>query len=163
MSSSSSRGKDAGKAVAPSSDPATSTAEAAAFLQNLRALSVSIGEQISPILEKEQGVDLRLCFILHNIAEGALYPSAIAQTTGLPNSLISKHIDQLVKKGLIARNLDSQDTRRIRLTLTAKGKRAQRDTADIFTTLAHERLARIPAKRRIAFLAVLADLAREIE
>ena len=128
-------------------------------MQNLRALTAGIVERISPILESEWGVDLRLFFILHNIAEGAIYPSAIARAACLPNSIISKHLDQLEKKGLIARNLDSRDTRRIRLTLTAKGERVRRDAGHTFTALARERLARIPERRRGIFLSVLAELA----
>jgi len=133
--------------------------EAAAFLQNLHTLKIGIAHQASPILERECDLDLRLCVILHTVAEGKVHPSEIAQTCCLPNSLISKHLDQLEKKGLISRSLDPKDTRRIRLTLTRDGKRVTRELTPIFTSLVGERLSRIPAARRKVFLAVLAELA----
>ena len=41
---------------------------------------------------------MRLYFILHGVDQGKIYPGAIAQSMGLPNSLVTKHLDQLAQR-----------------------------------------------------------------
>ncbi len=70
-------------------------AEVSTFLRNMHGLNMSIVQQLSPILEDRQGIDLRLYYILHAIDNGAVHPGAIAQAMKLPNSLVTKHLDSL--------------------------------------------------------------------
>jgi DNA-binding MarR family transcriptional regulator len=135
------------------------TEESSTFLRNLHRLNLSIVQQLSPILEDRQGIDLRLYYILHCIDGGAVYPGAIAQEMRLPNSLVTKHLDQLADRALLERSIDSQDSRRIRVCLTEAGRQIMNGSDEILSELVRERLARIPHARRAGFLATLVELA----
>ncbi len=133
-------------------------AEVSTFLRNLHGLNMSIVQQLSPILEDRQGIDLRLYYILHAIDNGAVHPGAIAQVMKLPNSLVTKHLDQLSDRELLERSIDSQDSRRIRISLTKKGKALMDASDEILSGLVGVRLARIADDRRASFLATLVEL-----
>ncbi len=137
--------------------------EASTFLRNMHGLNMSIVQQLSPFLESRQGIDLRLYYILHCIHNGAVHPGAIAQEMRLPNSLVTKHLDQLADRRLLERNIDPHDSRRIRVNLTAEGLAIMNGSDDILAGLVRERLARIPAERRAVFLATLVELAGHTE
>ena len=125
------------------------------------SLNLSIVQHLSPILEQCHGIDLRLYFILHGIDQGNVYPGAIAQAMGLPNSLVTKHLDQLARKGLIERGIDPEDSRRVRVTLTEKGIDIMKGADGVLAEQVGERLGRVSAERRADFLATLVDLVRE--
>jgi DNA-binding MarR family transcriptional regulator len=122
---------------------------------------MSIVQQLSPILEDRQGIDLRLYYILHAIDNGAVHPGAIAQAMKLPNSLVTKHLDQLAERELLERSIDSQDSRRIRISLTKKGTAMMNSSDDILSALVGVRLSRISDDRRASFLATLVELAAD--
>lgn len=52
-----------------------------------------------------------------------IHPSNIAERTSVDPDKVTRAVDRLVEKGLVARKVDKQDRRRIVLTLTARGKR----------------------------------------
>jgi DNA-binding MarR family transcriptional regulator len=79
----------------------------------------------------------------------------------LPNSLVTKHLDQLADRELLERSIDSQDSRRIRISLTKKGKAMMDSSDDILSEMVGIRLARIPDDRRAGFLATLVELAAD--
>ena len=124
---------------------------------------MSIVQQLSPILEEKQGIDLRLYYILHAIDNGAVHPGAIAQVMKLPNSLVTKHLDQLAQKALLERSIDSEDSRRIRISLTKKGVDLMNGSDNILTAMVERRLARIPDDRRAIFIDTLVALAGDSE
>lgn len=127
----------------------------------MHGLNMSIVQELSPILENRQGIDLRLYFILHIVDQGTIYPSAIAQAIRLPNSLVTKHLDQLSQKGLLERSMDPDDSRRIRVSLTSEGIRVMTGADSVLAEQVGERLSRVSEQRRAAFLATLIDLAHE--
>jgi DNA-binding MarR family transcriptional regulator len=133
--------------------------ESSTFLRNMHRLNMSIVQQLSPYLEEKQGIDLRLYYILHCIDGGAIYPGAIAQEMRLPNSLVTKHLDQLADRALLERSIDSQDSRRIRVRLTDAGLEIMNGSDAILAELVRERLARIPPSQRAGFLGTLVELA----
>ena len=137
--------------------------EATTFLRNMHHFNRGIVRRLTPIIESEHGIDLRLYFILKYIEKGAIHPSAISQATHLPNSVITRHIDQLVERGMLQRSLDPDDSRRIRLIVTDEGKRVAQDADASLSRIVDVQLDRIPADRRPTFLSVLSDLASEIE
>ena len=137
--------------------------EVSTFLRNLHGLNMSIVQQLSPILEQRQGIDLRLYYILHAIDNGAVHPGAIAQVMKLPNSLVTKHLDQLAQKSLLERSIDSEDSRRIRISLTKKGIDLMNGSDDILAGLVERRLARIPDDKRAIFIDTLVALAGDTE
>lgn len=137
--------------------------EVSTFLRNLHGLNMSIVQQLSPILEQKQGIDLRLYYILHAIDNGAVHPGAIAQVMKLPNSLVTKHLDQLAQKSLLERSIDSEDSRRIRISLTKKGVELMNGSDNILAGMVGQRLARIPNDKRAIFLETLVALAGDTE
>jgi len=125
------------------------------------SLNLSIVQHLTPMLERQQGIDLRLYFILHVVDQGKVYPGAIAQAMGLPYSLVTKHLDQLAQKGLLERSIDPEDSRRVRVRLTDKGLEVMKGSDAILAEQVGERLGKIPAEQRANFLATLVDLADE--
>jgi len=120
-------------------------------------------QQLSPVLEEKQGIDLRLYYILHAIDNGAVHPGAIAQVMKLPNSLVTKHLDQLAQKLLLERSIDAEDSRRIRISLTKKGVELMNSSDNILAGMVGQRLARIPNDRRAIFIETLVALAGDPE
>jgi DNA-binding MarR family transcriptional regulator len=124
---------------------------------------MSIVQQLSPILEEKQGIDLRLYYILHAIDNGAVHPGAIAQAMKLPNSLVTKHLDQLAQRSLLERSIDSEDSRRIRISLTKKGIDLMNGSDYILAGMVGQRLERIADDRRAIFIETLVLLAGDTE
>ena len=138
-------------------------AEVSTFLRHLHGLNMGIAQQLSPILEERLGIDLRLYYILHTIDSGSVHPGAIAQVMKLPNSLITKHLDQLAGKELLERSIDAQDSRRILIKMTQKGAELMRAADGMLVELVGRRLARIPDDQRAGFIATLVALAGDSE
>ncbi len=141
------------------SDRTDLAAEVTTFLRNMHGLNMSIVQQLSPILEQQQGIDLRLFYIIHSIDSGAVHPGTIAQEMKLPNSLVTKHLDQLAQGGMLERSIDPEDSRRIRVSLTDRGRQVMAESDQILAELVGQRLSRIQDDRRASFLATLVDLA----
>lgn len=139
--------------------PATAS-EATIFLRNMYELNTSIVQRLSPTLEKEQGIDLRLYFILHVVDQGTVHPGAIAQAIKLPNSLVTKHLDQMAERGLLERSIDPDDSRRVRVKLTEAGLATMQGADAILAEQVEERLGKISPKQREDFLATLVILAK---
>ncbi len=145
------------------SDRPDPNSDVSTFLRGLHALNMSIVQQLSPVLEEKQGIDLRLYYILHAIDNGAVHPGAIAQAMKLPNSLVTKHLDQLAQKSLLERSIDSEDSRRIRISLTKKGIDLMNGSDNILAVMVSERLARVADDQRRNFIATLGALAGDTE
>lgn len=64
-------------------------------------------------------------------AEDARTVSEIGQCIGLESSTLTPLLKRLAKAGLIERTRDSEDERRVRVMLTAKGRALQADAAPI--------------------------------
>ncbi len=137
--------------------------EVSTFLRHLHGLNMSIVQQLSPVLEQKQGIDLRLYYFLHAIDNGAVHPGAIAQVMKLPNSLVTKHLDQLSQKGFVERHIDAQDSRRIRISLTDSGKSIMDGSDAILSGMVGQRLACIPDAQRGNFITTLVALAGDPE
>jgi DNA-binding MarR family transcriptional regulator len=129
----------------------------------MHGLNMSIVQQLSPVLEDRLGIDLRLYYIVHAIDNGAVHPGAIAQAMKLPNSLVTKHLDQLAQKSLLERSIDSEDSRRIRISLTRKGLDLMNAADVILSEMVERRLIRIPDDQRKVFLTILVALANDPE
>jgi DNA-binding MarR family transcriptional regulator len=140
-----------------------SDSEISRFLRSLYELHMSIGQQLSPLLEDRLGIDMRLHFILRIIAGGVVNPGAIAVAIKLPNSLVTKHLDQLSQKNLLHRTIDRDDSRRICVTLTDRGIDVLREADAILTETVGSRLGRLPGERRAQFVATLVELAQAWE
>ena len=142
------------------SERAKSADQAAAFLRDMQSLHQGLLRELMPVLD-EHGIDPRLFSLLKLIERGAIHPGAISKAVHLPNSVVTRHIDQLVERGLLERSLDAEDSRRIKLTMTKEGLRVAREANRAVCNVVGTRLERIPASRREIFLAAFADLARD--
>ena len=97
--------------------------DALTFQRAFRHLWVSVRAGIGQRIEQEIGyrfTDFPLLFMIHR---GICYPGEIKKQTHVSNSMISHMIDRSLKHGLIRRELDPQDSRRFKLSLTGSGER----------------------------------------
>ena len=141
---------------------AEATDQASLFLRTMMRLQQGLLRRLAPILEEGYGIDFRLYFILRQIEYGAVHPGMISKITQLPNSVITRHLDQLEDRGLISRTLDAEDSRRIKLILTSEGARVSRDAHRTISGKVGEPLEKISAADRATFLNVFAQLADEL-
>lgn len=132
--------------------------QAALYLQAYRKLHMDFARQFEPILAAQYGIDARLYFIIRNIELGAVHPGALSKALYLPNSVITRHLDQIVERGFLERSLDPDDSRRIKLTLTAEGLRVARQAHRTICDIVGARLERLTPPKREAFLSALAVL-----
>jgi DNA-binding MarR family transcriptional regulator len=135
--------------------------QAALYLKTMQQLHQGLARHLAPILEEQYSIDFRLYFILKHIEGGAVHPGAISKAVHLPNSVITRHLDQLVERGLLERSLDPEDSRRIKLTLTKEGQRVVRESNRTICTIVSTRLERLAPARRDAFLSAFAALATD--
>ncbi len=137
--------------------------QAALYLRTLRQLHIDFARQLEPILAEQFGIDFRLYFIIRHIELGAVHPGALSKALYLPNSVITRHLDQIVERGFMERSLDSEDSRRIKLTLTAEGLRVAREAHRTICDIVGTRLERLTPPKREAFVSALAVLAADGE
>ena len=137
--------------------------QAELYLRSMQQLHEGVVRQLSPILTEKHGMDLRNYFILALVGKGCVYPGAISQSLHLPNSIITRHLDQLVARGFLERDLDPQDSRRIKLSLTRVGRRVSKEASQTFTTILGSRLKRVSPGRRKDFLSTLSELANDMD
>lgn len=135
--------------------------QAALYLRTMQQLHQGFARQLEPVLAEQHGIDFRLYFIIKNIEAGAVHPGALSKILRLPNSVVTRHIDQVVERGLLERSLDPEDSRRIKLTLTKEGQRITREAHRTICGIIGTRLERLAPARRDAFLSALAALAAD--
>ena len=85
-------------------------------------------------------------------------PSEVARLTKLERDKITRIVDQLVAHKLMRRNQRSPDKRRVSLTLTAKGKRVQREFEAMRRTIEAEFLGALDAWEHEALYRLLDKL-----
>ncbi|MGA9535015.1 MAG: MarR family transcriptional regulator [Desulfobacterales bacterium] len=87
------------------------------------------------------------CLLLFG-EERYLTPKGIAQKMNVVKSRISKIVDGLMKKGLVQRIKDPEDSRIHLLSLTAEGQRKIHDIKEFMDDVHHQVLLRIPPEQR---------------
>jgi DNA-binding MarR family transcriptional regulator len=87
------------------------------------------------------------CLLLFG-EERYLTPKGIAQKMNVVKSRISKIVDGLMKKGLIQRIKDPEDSRIHLLSLTADGQRKINNIKDFMDDVHYKVLLRIPPEQR---------------
>ena len=132
--------------------------QAALYLRSMRLLQQGLMREMEPMLTERFGIDFRLYFIIRHIEMGMVHPGAISKALHLPNSVITRHLDQIVERGLLERSLDPDDSRRIKLTLTKEGERIGREAHRATCDVIGARLERLAPARREAFMSALLEL-----
>jgi len=147
------------KPVSPERDKLAD--QAALYLRTMQQLHQGLARQVEPVLTEQHGIDFRLYFIIRNIESGAVHPGALSKILRLPNSVVTRHLDQVVERGLLERSLDPDDSRRIKLTLTKEGQRVAREAHRTICGIVGARLERLAPARREAFLSAFSALAAD--
>jgi DNA-binding MarR family transcriptional regulator len=87
-----------------------------------------------------------------------IHPSSIADRTSVDPDKVTRAVDRLVDKGLVARKVDSEDRRRIVLTLTARGRRVFAEVDQIRRVVEEEFLSVLTKDELVRFNAALEKL-----
>ena len=111
----------------PRSVKSTDPSLAGEFMHTWFRFGQAIKRVIVPILERSHGADFFDFMVLNCIDEGAVYPGQVAETCVVEASKISRVLEGLVKRGLVQRSLDTEDSRRVRLELTVEGQKVLRE------------------------------------
>lgn len=120
---------DHGASVVASQSMGESSAPALVLLQRIWRLNHAI-ERTSARMESELGVSAPQRFIIRYIGRHPdIRASELAQLLHVDRGTISATMRRLEEKGLITRERDADDGRRVRLALTARGAKLDRPTA----------------------------------
>jgi DNA-binding MarR family transcriptional regulator len=95
------------------------------------------------------GTSVTQCWIVTELGRnGAMTLGDLAAAVGFDKSWTSRTVDSLVAAGVLAKDTDANDARRIRITLTRKGKKRYAALSDSLNAHARGVLARIRRKQR---------------
>jgi DNA-binding MarR family transcriptional regulator len=110
--------------------------------------------------ELHDGVTLRQTVLLAAIAEAeGASQSDLVRTTGVDRSTLAEMMARMEKRGLIARAAAADDGRAKSVRLTAGGRRRLDAVLPAIANVDRSLLAALPASKRTAFQAILAELA----
>lgn len=94
-----------------------------AVLKNFRVIYGSVRHQFREV-QRTCGVSGSQLWILHELtAAGSIGVSELAGKLGIHQSTCSQLVDKLVRAGLLVKQRQSQDARRVELTVSARGRR----------------------------------------
>ena len=117
------------------------------FMGALWRVARSFRHDFAPLLASRFDLDPPRFNVLQSIRGGHSYPKALAAHLHLPPTLLSRYLDQLGKQGLIERQIDALDSRRVRLSLTPEGEVLTSEVIRMFLELAAERLTSVDSAR----------------
>jgi DNA-binding MarR family transcriptional regulator len=104
--------------------------------------------------------------LLHHVPpRGAISLTDLAQHLALPKSSASVLVKSLARRGFLSRARDDADERRLRIELTARGRRRLKGDTVLEPNLLAAALQEMPAAQRrelLRSLAALADAAEEL-
>lgn len=133
------------------------------LVRALAALQRGLALRVSPRMQEEHGLDLRLFVLMKRIAGGAAHPGELARFSLEQPSQISRQLDKLESLGLIERTLDREDSRRIRLALTAPAARLLDSIDEAFVELIGPAFSTIHAAERKAMITGLQTLSAALQ
>jgi len=102
------------------------------------------------------------CLMLFD-GERYLTPGGIARKMNVAKSRVSKIVSGLVKRGLVRRSRDPEDSRVTLLRLTSEGKARLDEIQDFMTRVYEEVLGSMPEDRRADILSSLETLKASME
>nr|WP_080934202.1 MarR family transcriptional regulator [Methanosarcina mazei] len=86
-------------------------------------------------LSKNQPIVIKIMGI-----EGEIMPSTLGKYTGMDKSSLTRMVDDLEKKGIVFRKTDTNDRRKVLVSLTEKGLDYYNDLSQITTEISEELL-----------------------
>lgn len=87
-----------------------------------------------------------------------IHPSSIAERTSVDADKVTRAVDRLVNRGLVARKVDKEDRRRVVLTLTARGRRVHAELDHVRRVVEAEFLSVLDPAELRGFLAAMDKL-----
>ena len=82
----------------------------------------------------------------------------VAARTSTDAFFVARAIDKLVEQGYVQKDVDHEDRRRLRLSLTPSGKKVHRQVEDMINLVEADLLAGIPADDLSTFFATMSLL-----
>jgi len=148
---------------APEIPDPISADECIEFVRRMSSLQRALALRLSPLLEQEHGLDLRLFVLLKRIHGGCAHPSALASFSMESPSQITRQLDKLEKLGFIERSLDREDSRRIRLSLTKRALALFAGVEGSFAELLGPALSELEADHRKALTTGIGRLVEALQ
>lgn len=118
----------------------------------LTEVLVSIADEVAAL-----GVEIKELFVLDAIDEHP-HPAAVAEALSLPKPSVTVYLKRLEAAGFVRREIDADDLRRHKLTLTAPGRKVLGRGQTILADAFGQRLARLNADERAEFRRLLEKL-----
>jgi DNA-binding MarR family transcriptional regulator len=122
---------------------------------NYRVLT-SVITGVAPCIA-ELGVDVKELFLLAEVDDYP-HPAALAEVLLIPKPTVTLHVKRLEAQGLLRRDIDREDLRRHRLTLTADGRKVAARGMALLSEAYGERLGRLTAAQQAELKALLEKL-----
>jgi DNA-binding MarR family transcriptional regulator len=99
--------------------------------------------------------------LLEHVAKGVKHPKELAQLLETVPPVISALLGELEGKGLIQRQIDPGDKRRVQLTLSKEGKKLHEKIRERSMALGGERLSRLSEKELASLITIFRKLLEE--
>jgi DNA-binding MarR family transcriptional regulator len=115
--------------------------------------------QVSPTLEREHQMDFGDFMVLNTIDRGANYPGLLCERASISPSGVSRMLENLTKRDLVRRSLDTEDSRRVKLEITPKGFEVLNATRGTMLRLVERSLFTLPKEQVKGFVDTLTHLA----
>lgn len=87
-----------------------------------------------------------------------VHPGSIAERTSVDADKVTRAVDRLVSRGLVARKVDAHDRRRIVLTLTARGRKVHDEIDGVRRAVEEKFLSVLSSDELARFYATLGKL-----
>ena len=117
---------------------------------------------VTPLLEREHSMDFGDFMVLNTIERGANYPGLLCERCAISPSGISRMLENLTKRDLVRRSLDTEDSRRVRLEITEKGYEVLSATRGTMIRLVERSLSTLPEEQVTDFINTLIHLSNTI-
>jgi DNA-binding MarR family transcriptional regulator len=114
---------------------------------------------VAPMLEREHQMDFGDFMVLQTIDRGANYPGLLCERASISPSGVSRMLENLTKRDLVRRSLDTEDSRRVRLEITPKGFEVLNATRSTMIRLVERSLVTLPKEQVQGFVDTLTHLA----
>ena len=126
-----------------------------------RCLSIAarITRHLSPAWKAEFGLTViswRVMAVIGRVAP--VSAKQVAARTSPDAFFVARAIDKLVEQGYVQKDVDHEDRRRLRLSLTPSGKKVHRQVEDMINAVEAELLAGIPSDESAIFFRVMSVL-----
>ncbi len=115
----------------------------------LAGVIASVGDDIAAL-----GLEVKQLFVLAAIDDYP-HPAALAERLVIPKPSVTAYVKQLEASGFIKREIDPDDLRRHRLTMTPSGRKVAARGLAVFSEAFGARLARLTAKQQAEFASLL--------